>query len=580
MIKTFKKIWSFAGEEKGNINKSVIISFIYAIFSMLEIISIYLVLSAMLEGNNQNFNTSLLVFILLVVSILGKATMKYYSQLQQTHAGYFMVANKRIQIADKLKRVPMGYFNENSLGEITGVSTTVLETVEMVAPMILVNVLSGLINSLIFAVMILAFDWRIGILVVTGTIIYLIISSLMQKKSAKLAPKRQKSQAVMVSAVLEYIQGMSIVKSFNLIGKGDKTLRYALKDNCESNLNMEKLFTPYVMIQGLVLQISSVAIILLSVNFYLNDTMTLVNVLMMVIMSFLIFSHIQSAGSSISLLRIVSSSMDQANKLDTIPEIDEKGTNIQPKNHNIEFKNVDFSYEERKILNNINIKIPEKTTTAIVGPSGSGKTTLCNLIARFWDVDSGSITIGGKNIKDYSLESLMEQISMVFQNVYLFADTIENNIRFGKPDASRKDVITAAKKACCHDFIMELPDGYDTVIGEGGDTLSGGEKQRLSIARALLKDAPIVILDEATANVDPENEDKLQKAIEALTHNKTIIMIAHRLKTVRSAKQIFVIDKGSIVQNGNHNKLMATEGIYKTFVTSRETAAKWKVNIV
>lgn len=578
MIQTLRKIWDFAGVEKRNINKSVILGFVYALFSMLEVGAIYLVLSRILEGN-KDLRTSLLALLLLVVSIFGKATMKNFSQLQQTHAGYFMAANKRIQIADKLKRVPMGYFNENSLGEITGVSTTVLETVEMVAPMILVNVLSGLINAIIFAIMILAFDWRIGILVVIGTLIYLKISSAMEEKSGSLAPKRQKSQAVMVSAVLEYIQGMSIVKSFNLTGRGDKTLRDALENNCESNLNIEKLFTPYIILQGLTLQIFSVAMILLSVHFYLSGTMTLVNALMMVIMSFLVFSHIQTAGSSISLLRVVSSSMDEANRIDTIPEIDEKGRNIAPKNHDITFKNVNFSYEERKILTDINLTIPEKTTTAIVGPSGSGKTTLCNLIARFWDVDGGSITIGGKNIKEYSLESLMDQISMVFQKVYLFGDTIENNIKFGRPSATHGEVITAAKKACCHEFIMALPNGYDTVIGEGGDTLSGGEKQRLSIARALLKDAPIVILDEATASVDPENEDKLQKAIEALTHNKTIIMIAHRLKTVRSAEQILVVDQGNIVQRGTHRQLMAAEGIYKSFVTARETAAKWKVNI-
>lgn len=578
MIQTLRKIWDFAGVEKRNINKSVILGFVYALFSMLEVGAIYLVLSRILEGN-KDLRTSLLALLLLVVSIFGKATMKNFSQLQQTHAGYFMAANKRIQIADKLKRVPMGYFNENSLGEITGVSTTVLETVEMVAPMILVNVLSGLINAIIFAIMILAFDWRIGILVVIGTLIYLKISSAMEEKSGSLAPKRQKSQAVMVSAVLEYIQGMSIVKSFNLTGRGDKTLRDALENNCESNLNIEKLFTPYIILQGLTLQIFSVTMILLSVHFYLSGTMTLVNALMMVIMSFLVFSHIQTAGSSISLLRVVSSSMDEANRIDTIPEIDEKGRNIAPKNHDITFKNVNFSYEERKILTDINLTIPEKTTTAIVGPSGSGKTTLCNLIARFWDVDGGSITIGGKNIKEYSLESLMDQISMVFQKVYLFGDTIENNIKFGRPSATHGDVITAAKKACCHEFIMALPNGYDTVIGEGGDTLSGGEKQRLSIARALLKDAPIVILDEATASVDPKNEDKLQKAIEALTHNKTIIMIAHRLKTVRSAEQILVVDQGNIVQRGTHRQLMAAEGIYKSFVTARETAAKWKVNI-
>lgn len=579
MLESIKKIWDFAGEERKNINKSVFVSFIYAIFHMFQIAGIYVVISAMIEGNSDK-TIALTAFILVGISILGSAITKYFSQLQQTHAGYFMAGNKRIQIANKIKRIPMGYFNENSLGEITGVSTTVLDTVESVAPMILVNILSGFINATVFAVMILAFDWRIGLLVITGTIIYLIISSNMEQKSASIAPLRQKSQSTMVSSVLEYIQGISVVKSFNLAGKGDKTLREALDVNCKSNLAMEKLFTPYIILQSITLQFFGVAMMIMSVGFYLNGSMSLVDTLMMIIMSFLVFAQIQSAGSAISLLRIVSSSMDQANKIDEILEIDEKGKKIDPKNHNIAFKDVDFSYEDKKILTNINLNIPQKTTTAIVGPSGSGKTTICNLISRFWDVDKGSISIGGKDIKGYTLESLMDQISMVFQNVYLFCDTIENNIKFGRPNATREEVIRAAKKACCHEFIVKLPQGYDTVIGEGGDTLSGGEKQRISIARALLKDAPIVILDEATANVDPENEDKLQQAIEALTYNKTIIMIAHRLKTVRNANQILVVNEGSIVQRGNHEELMKEDGIYKNFVTGRQEVYKWKVSSV
>jgi ATP-binding cassette subfamily B protein len=576
MIETLKKIWSFAGEEKSNINKSVILNFIYAIFSMGEIAAIYLILSKVLE-ENKNLKNAWYALGLLLISILGKASMKYFSQLQQTHAGFFMAANKRMQIADKLKRVPMGYFNDNSLGEITGVTTTVLEILELQASIVLVNVLGGFINAFVFSIVIIAFDWKIGLLIALGTLIYILISSAMEKKSAIIAPHRQKSQAVMVSAILEYLQGMSVVKSFNLTGKGDKTLRDALEYNCESNLKIEKLFTPYIILQGLSLQIFSVAIILFSVKFYLNGSMVLLDTLMMIIISFLVFSHIQSAGSSISLLRIVSSAMDEANQTDKIPEIDENGKHITPNDYNIQFKNVDFSYENKKILKNVSFTIPEKTTTAIVGPSGSGKTTLCNLIARFWDVDSGSVSIGGENIKAYSLESLMDQISMVFQKVYLFADTIENNIKFGRPSANHEEVVAAAKKACCHDFIMALPNGYDTVIGEGGDTLSGGEKQRLSIARALLKDAPIVILDEATANVDPENEDKLQIAIEALTQNKTIIMIAHRLKTVRNANQILVVDDGSIVQKGTHDALMKEDGIYSSFISTRKQAVGWKL---
>ena len=228
-------------------------------------------------------------------------------------------------------------------------------------------------------------------------------------------------------------------------------------------------------------------------------------------------------------------------------------------------------------MRDISVTLLDKTTTAVIGPSGSGKTTFCNLIARFWDTDSGSVKIGGYDVKDYTLESLMEQISVVFQNVYLFSDTIENNIKFGKPEATHDEVVAAAKAACCDDFIGSLPDGYQTVIGEGGASLSGGEKQRISIARAMLKNAPIVILDEATANVDPENEDRLQKAIEALTRDKTIIMIAHRLKTVRHADQILVIDHGHIVQQGKHEQLIAQPGIYADFVGGKKQTVRWKL---
>ena len=263
--------------------------------------------------------------------------------------------------------------------------------------------------------------------------------------------------------------------------------------------------------------------------------------------------------------------------MDEIPQMDEKGSDITPEHHEIAFHDVHFSYEKKEILKGINLTIPDKTTAAFIGPSGSGKTTLCNLIARFWDVDGGSITVGGRDVRDYTLEALMNQISMVFQNVYLFADTIENNIKFGRPEATHEEVVAAAKKACCDEFIEALPDGYQTVIGEGGASLSGGEKQRISIARAMLKDAPIVILDEATANVDPENEERLQRAIEELTRDKTIIMNAHRLKTVRHADQIFVVNDGGIVQRGTHEELIGQPGIYADFVSGRKEAGSWKL---
>ena len=278
-----------------------------------------------------------------------------------------------------------------------------------------------------------------------------------------------------------------------------------------------------------------------------------------------------------ALLRVVDVSVTRAQEILDTPQMDITGEMITPENRDLAAENVEFSYEKRKVIDGISAQIPEKTTTAIVGPSGGGKTTLVNLLARFWDVDAGTVTLGGRNVKEYDMDSLMENYSFVFQNVYLFHDTIANNIRFGQPDAPMEKVVEAAKKACCHEFIEALPEGYNTVIGEGGASLSGGEKQRISIARAMMKDAPVIFLDEATANVDPENENDLMKAIQAMTEEKTVIMIAHRLKTVEHADQILVVDHGKIVQQGGHENLMKEEGIYRNFISERREAASWKV---
>ena len=576
MIEAFRKIWQFAGAERGNINRSIWAGFLSAVFHMFEIIAIYVIVAAMIDGKTGPAPALIAVGCMLV-SIIGSGITNSAAKMRQTHAGYFMVANKRIDIANRLKSVPMGYFNENSLGEITGVSTTVLDNVETIAPMVMVTILGGMINSVVLMAMVLVFDWRIGLVVIAGTLLYLLVTSSMEQKSAAVAPLRQKSEAVLVGAILEQLHGMSVIKAFNLAGRGDKRVRDAVEFNRKSNLDMEELFTPYTIAQGAVLQLFSVLMTLLAVLFFLGGSMSLATALMVVVMSFLVFAQVQSAGSGLSMLRLVSSSIDHAQQLDRVPQMGEGGKDIRPATHDITFENVSFSYEKKEILHSVSLTIPDKTTTAIIGPSGSGKTTLTSLIARFWDVDSGRITIGGQDIRGYTLEALMDQISMVFQNVYLFADTIENNIKFGRPSASHEEVVAAAKRACCHDFISRLPDGYHTVVGEAGASLSGGERQRISIARAMLKDAPIVILDEATANVDPENEAELQTAIESLTHDKTIIMIAHRLKTVRHADQILVVDGGSIVQRGRHEDLIGQEGIYKAFVTARSQAAGWRL---
>lgn len=576
MIGVFKKIWDFAGTEQKNIRNSILSGFVNAMFHAMQLWALFVVLSALVEGSKSK-ETAFAALGIMLLSIAGKIVTQYVSQLQRTHAGYFMVAEKRVYIGDKLKVVPMGFFNQNSLGQLTAVATTTLSDVENAAPVVLVTSLGGFLNSLVFSLTIFLFDWRIGLIVAAGVVLFLYVVSLMEKRSRADIPKRQAAQATLVEKVLETIQGMSVVKAFDLDDAKGKKVNQAIDESCEKNSVLERAVNPYVAAQQIILNLCSAAILFASISFYLDGTLSLVYCLMMMVSSFMVFEQLKTAGSSMANLRITESSISRANEIDSVPVMDDRGREIVPQTHSIQLEKVDFSYETRPVLQDVSLCIPDKTTTAIVGPSGSGKTTLCNLIARFWDVNGGRVSIGGHDVKDYTLDSLMANISMVFQNVYLFNDTIENNIKFGKPNATHDEVVAAAKKACCDDFIDALPDGYNTVVGEGGATLSGGEKQRLSIARAMLKDAPIVIFDEATANVDPENEDRLQAAIEALTRDKTIIMIAHRLKTVRHADQIVVLDGGRIVQRGTHDELLAQKGIYSDFVGMREKAIGWKL---
>ncbi|MCR5049324.1 MAG: ABC transporter ATP-binding protein/permease [Saccharofermentans sp.] len=575
MPEAIKTIISFSGQEKSKIYKAIIISFFKSLFAMFRMAAIYYILLAFEEGN-RTMTPAWTALIFLGISIIGQFILKMAADLQSVHAGYYMSAYKRLNIAERLKKVPMGYFNDSNLERITGTTTTVLDVVENQGANVLVLILNGLMNAVVFLICVLCFDWRLGLIELIGMTIYMLITSSMEKKSRSLSPVRQRNEAALVSKVLESLQGMSVIKSFNLTGKGDDALRKAIDDNCDSNMAMERLFIPYGEVQGVVLGAFKALMLLTSAVLFIKGNMSLTYALMGVIISFQVFADIEQTGAGLTVLRVVTSSIEEAEKINLLPVMDENGKELTPDDHGISIDHVSFSYGDNEILNNISIEIPENAMTAFVGSSGAGKTTLAMLIARFWDVNKGSISIGGKDVRDYTLESLMSQISMVFQNVYLFADTIENNIKFGMPDASHEDVVTAAKKACCHDFIMSLPDGYSTVIGEGGATLSGGEKQRISIARAILKDAPIIILDEATANVDPENEDKLTAAFDALTENKTVIMIAHRLKTIRNADKIVVLDGGS-VSSGTHKELLASNARYSNYIKLREEAANWQM---
>lgn len=577
MLKILNKFFNFCGSEnKKKFYKSIVLGVIMALFEALKIPAIVLMLDAVLKGN---VTTSAIWGSLGIcaVSILGGAAVKYISTMLQCEAGYDTAAGKRIEIAEHLRYLPMGYFNKNSLGYITSVTTNTMEQLGEVATRVVMQTTQGVLTTLLIAVMLLFYDRRIGLVVLFGLVLFFLINSVMQKKSEAVSPKKVEADSTLVEKLLEYIQGITEVKAYNLIGSASKKLNAAIDRNCEINIAMEKTFIPYIGVQNFVTKGTGIIMTLLSVWFYLNDSMELIVCINMIICSFMVYSSLDTAGGYSSLLRTIDLSVDKAQDILDLQPMDIDGKEITPANFDIDVNNISFSYEDRKIIDGISVHIPERTTTAIVGPSGGGKTTLCNLISRFWDVNEGTVTLGGKNVKEYSMDSLMKNFSFVFQNVYLFQDTIANNIRFGQPNAPMDKVVDAAKRACCHDFIMTLPNGYDTIIGEGGASLSGGEKQRISIARAIMKDSPVIILDEATANVDPENEKDLVTAIDALTKEKTIIMIAHRLKTVRNADQILVVDQGRIVQQGKHDELMKQDGIYKRFVNAREAAAGWKL---
>ena len=576
MYGTLKKIIAFAGSKEGLLKKSLLFAFLSGLFAALQFAALFIVVEALVSDNRD----SRFIWIslgIMAVSLVGRIITTYFSTMEQTETGYCMVAEKRIHIGDRLRYIPMGYFNKNSIGNITAIVTTTLGDVENSAARVLVSVLGGFFNSVALVIVLLVFDWRIGLIAAIGVLLYLVAAELALRKSACLSGVRQHTQESLVESVLEYIQGMGIVKAFGMEKDSTQSIDSAIKASCRDNLKLTKASVPYDALKQVVVRVFSVLLPLASIYFWLNGSLSLAYGVILVIASFMVFNDLENAGNMASLLQMLAASMDMANSIDDTPVMDEKGADVVSASSEIIFDNVDFSYADRKILDHVSFTIPDGTTTAIVGPSGSGKTTMCNLIARFWDVDAGRITVGGKDVRDFKLDSLMKNISMVFQNVYLFADSIENNIKFGCPDATHEQVIEAAKKACCHEFISALPDGYDTLIGEGGGTLSGGEKQCISIARAILKNAPIIILDEATSSVDPENEEELQRAIAELTHDKTIIMIAHRLKTVRGADQILVLDDSHIVQSGTHAELIQQKGLYADFVSARQEAIGWKL---
>ena len=578
MLKVIRKFFAFCSEEnRRKFITSIRLNVIQALFEALKIPAIAVMIRALMNGTVDTKDILLSLGIMLI-SIAGSGLLKSKAVMLQTEGGYDTCAKKRVEIAEHLRYLPMGYFNANSLGQITSITTNIMESLENIATRVVMLVCDGLLTTSLIVIMLFFFDWRIACVLLCGFSLFLFANSRLRIASEKVSGKKIRADERLVEKVLEYLQGMTEVKAYRLTGVKSKELNEAISENSKINIDMEMTLVPRIALQSFIAKLTGVAMVAFSCAFYCAGSMDALTAVVMVISAFIIYTSLETAGQYSSLLRVVDMSVDRAQEILNTPQMDISGENITPAVRDITAQDIAFSYEKRKIIDGISLHIPEKTTTAIVGPSGGGKTTLVNLLARFWDVDGGTVMLGGRNVKDYDMDSLMANFSFVFQSVYLFHDTIANNIRFGQPGAPMEDVIAAAKKACCHDFISSLPHGYDTVVGEGGASLSGGEKQRISIARAMMKNAPVIFLDEATANVDPENENELMHAIQALTAEKTVIMIAHRLKTVERADQIIVVDHGKIVQQGTHAELAEQDGIYRNFIGERREAASWKVH--
>lgn len=581
MFKTMKRIIRWAGRYKKRLYLGSVCSFFSSLATAIPTMVAAYALDKAIQAywTNTAIEPALIwqTLWIIVGSIALNFLLSYLRAVLQESIGTEVAAGQRIHLGDVLKRVPLGYFSQNSVGDILAGVTTELSVLELQGMKMVDAVINGYAKFIAIVLCLIFFSPVAAAISVIGVVFSALALHGISRHSEKTATTAHEAVENMSGAAIEYIRGLSIVKSFGQEGASTQSFRSANKALKDIRIGIEKGFTPFNCLHLFALKLASMGIVFICAWQAAQGQMSMAFFLMFVLFSFVMFGSVENINDAAHLLGVIDSAMDKLEALENAEYIDQDGTDIKPTSYDIEFKDVSFGYDDRMVLHDLNFTIPQNATTAIVGPSGGGKTTLCNLIARFYDVNSGTITLGGTDIRIFTCDSLLRNISMVFQNVYLFRDTIKNNIKFGSPDAADEQIIAAAKAARCHDFIMALPDGYDTVIGEGGSSLSGGEKQRISIARAMLKDAPIVILDEATASIDPENEHLIQEAISALTHGKTIVIIAHRLATIENADQILVIDGGTVAQRGTHKELLEQEGTYKTFIKIREQAEGWRI---
>lgn len=581
MFKTAFKIVNWTGKYKYRMYLGFLCSFFIGISNSVPIvIAAYTVNTILMDYNGEKImpeNFTIWMTLAIIAAILLRFLFVQLRSIAQDSLGYEVTAEERLAVGNILKRVPLGYFEENKTGDITSIITTELTLLEMFITKMVDRIIGGYSMTAAMLIWLFFFNVKAALIAVSAVLISLFFLNIIYRNGKVIFKKVHKCQEDMIRHVLEYLRGMSQVKSYGNEGEALSAIRKAFEKSRDTNIKNEVIYMPMKAFHQFTFKLGICGIIYIVTSIATSGELSIGFTIVLLMFAFTIFAQVDGANEPALLMAIAESNMNNLNRLKEAKFIDEDGRAVDIESYDIKFNGVSFAYEEDDVIRNITFSIPEGTTTALVGHSGCGKSTLCHLIARFYDVQKGSITIGGHNLKEFTCDSLLSKISMVFQKVYLFNDTIRNNILFGKPSATEEELIEASKKAQCHEFIMKLPEGYDTIVGESGATLSGGEKQRISIARAILKDAPIIMLDEATASIDPENEGYIQHAIYELTRGKTVITIAHKLATVRNADQIIVMKNGEIHEQGKHEVLINQDGLYKRFIDIRKSAEGWTI---
>ena len=571
MLKILHRIVCMTGKYSSRIRASYITSFIKGIMMKAPLIFSFVVISLFMKGQMQK-NICLYLGIGLVLCIAVEAVFEHITNVLQSATGYEVFADMRMKLGDHLRKLPMGYFTEGNMGKISTVLCTDMVFIEECCMTVLSELVTFMISQSLMTLMMFVMDVRLGIAALTVIIAFVIVGNCMMKTTLAHSKTKQEGSESLTEEVLDFAEGIGIIKSFNMLGEKSKSLSAEFEKSCRESIDFEKSYGPWARALYLTYGIGTSFMLAVAGLLYAKGEMSPDYMVGMILFLFDLFISIESYYGQITRLTVTAASLDRIEEVFQAEELHDSADIALSKNAGkndsfVEYNNVSFGYTGKNVLNHISFTMKKGEMTALVGPSGSGKSTIASLLARFWDIKEGTIKVDGKDIKNISLGSLMDKISMVFQRVYLFKDTIYNNIIIGRPDATREEVIEATKKARCYDFIMSFPKGFDTVIGEGGASLSGGEKQRLSIARCILKDSPIVILDEATASVDADNECAIQEAISELCKNKTLLVIAHRLKTIKDADQILVVSNGKIIERGNHKKLMKKDGVYAHMVS-------------